>query len=84
MDDLEARHPERESGLELGAGNRQQPGADDLRGIGAEIERDGEEGGGVGREPDPEIGQAEEDKEELDQERGVAESLDIASHRHTG
>ena len=58
-----------------------EAGADDLGGVGRHVERHGEDGGDDRIEPDAEARQAEEDEEQLHQERRVADELDIDGDR---
>ena len=58
-------------------GHRLDAGADDLGRVGAEIDHHGEEGGGGFAEFQPERRQAEEDEEQLHDERRVADQFDI-------
>jgi hypothetical protein len=52
-------------------------GPDDLDAIGADIDDQRDHRCGVGRQADAERRQAEEDHEDLDQERRIANQLDI-------
>ena len=74
--DLGARQA-RPSAPRSAARDRLEAGAHDLGGIGADI--DGQRGrrDGEGREFQPEAGEAEIDEEDLDQQRRVADRLDI-------
>ena len=68
---------ERAAGLDLAAAYGFEAGAQDLGAIGAHIDRQRDQRRSVGAEPDADRGQAEEDDEELHQQRRVADGLDI-------
>ena len=72
---LQVRAP---AGLDLAARHRLDAGAHDLGRIGAEIDDHRQQRGLVGRQPEAERRQAEIDEQELDEERRVADRLDVA------
>ncbi len=76
-DDLAVGEAERLAGLDLPRGHRFDAGADDLGDIGAEMDRQRDDGRDVARQPQADEGQGEIDEEELDEERRVADELDI-------
>ena len=71
------RHGEAEAGFDMAFRHRLDAGADDLGRVGAEIDHHGEEGGSGFAEFQPERRQAEEDEEQLHDERRVADHFDI-------
>lgn len=72
---------ERGAGLDLAFRDRLDPGADNLGGIGCDVDDERDQGRRVRVEANPDRRQPEEDEEDLDQERGVADRLNIGRHR---
>ena len=75
--DLEARQGEAFGRLDLAARDGFEAGAHDLGGIGADIDRERGSRDGEGGELEAEAGEAEIDEEDLDQQRRIADRLDI-------
>jgi hypothetical protein len=71
---------ERVAGLYLSLMNRLHAAADDLDGVGAAIDTEGDNGGGCGIELQSDERQGEEQKKDLHQERCIAHDLDEADH----
>ena len=68
---------ERQAGFNLALGNRLDAGANDLRGVSAQVDDHGGQCGGVGRPAQAERRQCKKEKEQLHQKRRVADQLDV-------
>ena len=82
-------HPDRGRRLELAARHREDRGPDDLGGIAADVEAQGEAGRDEPGQLDADLGQPEEDDEQLHQQRGAADDRDVdpgdpVQHRSAG
>ena len=77
---LRPGHADRIGGFPLALGHRGDDGADDLGGIGADIEREADQRRRKGIEHDADARQAVEDQEQLHQQRRAADDPDIEAH----
>ena len=74
---------ERQARFNLAPGNRLDTGADDFGGIGPQVHHHGGQGRGMGRPAQAQGGQRKKEKEQLHQERRVADQLDIGVDQKT-
>ena len=79
QDGLQARETQAVGGLELGALDRLDAGTHDLGGVGAHVDGQRDHRRDLGRELQPQAGEAEIDDEDLDQQRRVADRLDVGA-----
>src|SRR5215510_5286980 len=78
---LRAREPQRVTGFNLRSRYGLETGTDDLGRVGAKVDRECNERGRHCIEADTQAGQPEEDDEELNEKRRIADHLDITGYQ---